>query len=99
MEFWKEVIAKSPHLKEAVRDVRGAAAHITAYEIIGDEEFPQPYVDVVAEWVGDWISSSYTIRDDDDYSDLCCVFYEFKGCLDLHGDGWNEFWMNELKEV
>lgn len=95
MEFMNEVIARSPHLEESARDVYESASHISAKEIIGDEEFPQPYVDVVAEWVGDWIASSYTLRDDDDYSDLCCVFYEAKGCLDLHGDAWNEFWMNQ----
>ena len=97
MEFWKEVIAKSPHLEEAVRDVRQAAADISAHEILDGEDFPHPYIDFVAEWVGEWISSSYT-NEEEDWSDLCCVFYEFKGCLDLssHNDEWNKFWLSEL---
>ncbi len=95
-EFTDEVIARSPHLKDRVNEIYQSGHHISAEEIIGDNPFPHPYIDYVAEWVGDWIQSSYYPSNDEEYSDLCCVFYDSKGCLDLSGDEWNNFWLQQL---
>ena len=78
-------------------EVEWLARNYTATELM---EMGGGNADNIVEFVGDWIESNLTYKDEDEWSDLCVAFYEWWGCENLASqtDEWHQFWENKVKE-
>ena len=81
---------------EARSDVEWFARDISATELLENND-PDGIVEIVGNWVDE--NCDYN-EDDDDYSELCFVFYEWWGCENIpsHSPEWDEFWNDKLAE-
>ena len=79
----------------SVADVKWFASDISASELLEMSD-----ADGIVETVGDWVESNCDYENEDEWSDLCFVFYEWWGCENIasHTDEWKEFWNQKLAE-
>lgn len=78
-------------------DVEWFARDISATELLENND-----ANGIVEIVGDWVDENcdYDEDDDDAFSELCFVFYEFWGCENIqsHSPEWDQFWNDKLME-
>jgi hypothetical protein len=83
---------------ESRTSVEWFARNISATELLENND-----ANGIVEIVGDWVDENcdYDEDDDDDaFSELCFVFYEFWGCENIpsHSPEWDKFWNDKLME-
>ena len=79
----------------SVADVEWFAGDISASELLEMSD-----ADGIVETVGDWVEANCDYENEDEWSDLCFVFYAWWGCENIasHTDEWKEFWNQKLSE-
>ena len=91
---WREFCEQEhPHLLEEIRDMEHWSQSWSVTELLDGND-----PDGIVEIVGDQASTYDTTEDE--WSDLCCLFYDWWGCLNLGSSTpeWDEFWMKRLSE-
>ena len=80
---------------EAIADIEWFARDISATELMENND-----ADGIVEIVGNWVEENCDYENEEEWSDLCFVFYEFWGCENIasHSPEWDEFWDNKVKE-
>ena len=79
----------------SVADVEWFARNTSATELLEMSD-----ADGITETVGDWVEANCDYDTEDDWSDLCQVFYDWWGCghLGSHTPEWHAFWQQKLSE-
>ena len=56
--------------------------------------------DGIVEFVGDWVEENLDYSTEEEWSDLCFVFYEWWGCAGIpsHTPEWEQFWLEQAKQ-
>ena len=76
-------------------EVEWFAREMTATELLENND-----ADGIVEIVGDWVESNCDYNTEDEWSELCFVFYEWWGCANIpsHSPEWDKFWNDKLEE-
>lgn len=76
-------------------DVEWLARDVTATELMEDGD-----ANSIVEFVGDWVEANCDYETEEEWSDLCFVFYEWWGCENIasHTEEWQQFWEQKVKE-
>ena len=79
----------------SVADVEWFARDISASELLEMSD-----ADGIVETVGNWVEENCDYKTEQEWSDLCFVFYEWWGCEDIgsHTPEWTQFWSQKLAE-
>ena len=79
-----------------ITDVEWFAREISATELLEMSNTPSD----ICEVVGNWVEENCDYDDEEEWSDLCFVFYEFWGCENIpsHTPEWDKFWNDKLEE-
>ena len=74
----------------SVGDVEWFARNISATELLDMSDTPS----AICEVVGNWVENNCDYDTEEEWSDLCFVFYEWWGCahLDSSTPEWANFW-------
>ena len=80
----------------SVADVEWFARETSATELMEMSDTPS----AICEVVGDWVENNCTYDTEDEWSDLCFVFYEWWGCEHIasHTPEWDAFWQQKVTE-
>ena len=81
--------------QEQRAEVEWLARDVSATELMNNND-----ADGIVEFVGDWIEDNVSYDTEDEWSELCFVFYEFWGCQDIpsHTPEWTQFWTDKVRE-
>ena len=79
----------------SVSDVEWFARDISATELLEMSD-----ADDIVETVGNWVEANCDYDTEEEWSDLCMVFYDWWGCGDIgsHTPEWQAFWQQKLLE-
>jgi hypothetical protein len=94
---WRDFMEHNyPELESAICDMQSWTESWTVWELLEGND-----PDAIVEMVGDHASIYFSDEDDDDaWSDMCMMFYDWWGCLDLASSTpeWDKFWLDLLAE-
>ena len=94
--YWRDWMeANYNHLDDAIRDVEWFAGSWSATELLENND-----AEGIVEIVGDWVEAECDYNNEEEWSDLCQLFYDWWGCINLASftPEWDAFWQQKLAE-